>query len=181
MNRPEPLGMNVHRPQLVPYDGRWAGVFETLRSELRRRLGDRIDSIHHVGSTAVEGLDAKPILDVLIGVDDLEASLECVPILAELGFEHGPEDDISERHYFRGFRGDLRTHHLSMAEPSSAHYINSLIFRDALRDSPELARQYVELKRKLYAGSKHRSELHRGKTDFVRDVLRARGGVLQGA
>ncbi|WP_405283860.1 GrpB family protein [Gaopeijia maritima] len=177
-SRPEPLGMIADQPQLVPHDDRWAELFDRLRVSLTRRLGDRILSVHHVGSTSVPGLSAKPILDVLIGVQSLAASLECVPILAELGFEHGPEDDIPDRHYFRGQRGGLRTHHLSLAEESSAHFINSLVFRDALRESPELVRAYETLKRDLYATRKRKSELHRGKSSFVAQVLRERGGVV---
>ena len=128
MSRPEPLGMIVERPELVPYDERWPAVFDRLRRSLADRLGDRILSVHHVGSTSVPGLSAKPILDVLIGVESLAASLECVPVLAELGFEYGPEDDIPDRHYFRGRRGGLRTHHLSLAEETSSHFVNSLVF-----------------------------------------------------
>ena len=181
MDQVEPLGMLVATPRLVPYDERWPQVFASLRDSISRRLGDRCRSIHHVGSTAVPGLSAKPILDVLIGVPNLDDSLECVPSLAELGFEYGPEDDIADRHYFRGRRGELRTHHLSMAEESSAHFVISLIFRDALRESAELAREYEVLKRELYSTTRPKSELHRGKTDFVLSVLRDRGGILEPA
>ncbi len=138
----ESLGMVEGQLRLVEYDDRWPGVFEELRGCLVRRLKHRVESVHHVGSTSVPGLAAKPILDVLVAVPDFEASLECVPLLAKLGFEYGPEDDVVDRHYFRGRRDGLRTHHLSLAEPTSRYFIDTLAFRDALRASPRLAAEY---------------------------------------
>lgn len=168
------LGIDPAAPRLMPYDERWPRIFASLRGTLHGALGGRVLSIHHVGSTSVPGLSAKPILDVLIGVEDLAASLECVPALAGLGFEYGPEDDIEERHYFRGHRGSLRTHHLSLAEEGSAHFTNALVFRDALRESSDLAKDYERLKQRLYGAPRHGTELHRGKTEFVRGVLERR-------
>ena len=108
---------------------------------------------------------------MLVGVADFEASLECVPLLAELGFEYGPEDDIVDRHYFRGRRDGLRTHHISLAEPSSHYFIDTLAFRDALRASPRLSAEYEALKTRLYREYVPGTQLHHGKTDFVREVL----------
>ena len=173
-----PLGLDTRHPRLVDYDARWPAVFAALRADLLSTLSARILDVHHVGSTSVPGLRAKPILDVLIGVADFEASLECVPLLAGLGFSYGPEDDLPDRHYFRAHRDGLRTHHLSLAEPTSTHYVNTLVFRDALRASPELAREYLGLKESIYARHVPGEPLHPGKTDFVTGVLATRGGIV---
>ncbi len=167
----ESLGMVEGQLRLVEYDDRWPGVFEELRGCLVRRLKHRVESVHHVGSTSVPGLAAKPILDVLVAVPDFEASLECVPLLAKLGFEYGPEDDVVDRHYFRGRRDGLRTHHLSLAEPTSRYFIDTLAFRDALRASPRLAAEYEALKARLVREHVPGAHFHHGKTDFVREAL----------
>ena len=90
----EPLGMLRKLPRLVEYDDRWPQLFLDLRDRLCEALQDRILSVHHVGSTAMPGLLAKPVLDVLIGIADFDAALECVPSLADLGFEFRPHDAI---------------------------------------------------------------------------------------
>ncbi len=168
----EPLGMRKGVLELREWDPRWPEIFSTLRSALLTRLGSRILEVEHVGSTSVPGLTAKPILDVLVGVPDLEQSLHLVPELGVMGFDFGPEDDVADRHYFRRGSDGLRTHHLSLAEPGSRHYHNSITFRDVLRRSTDLAATYAELKERLMR--KHRfdslSYMH-GKTDFVLGVL----------
>jgi len=169
-----PLGIVEGSPRLVPYDDRWPDLFSQLRARLEGALGGHILSVHHVGSTAVPGLVAKPVLDVLIGVSDLQEAVACIPSLATLGFEYGPDDDIAERHWFRGRRGGLRTHHLSLAEPTSTYFVDTLAFRDALRSSPELAREYTNLKAELVARHVPGRPLHTGKTEFVRRALDTR-------
>ena len=175
----EPLGMVKGQPELVGYDDRWPKQFLELRASLYEALQDRILSVHHVGSTAVPGLAAKPILDVLIGVAEFDAALEFVPLLENLGVEFRPNDDIPDRHFFRVQRDGLRTHNLSLAVPTSRHFVNSLVFRDALRESPELAREYEALKVDLlqqYYDGRHVTD---GKTEFVRGVLASHGGVSE--
>jgi len=171
----DPLGMIEGRPALVSYDDRWPGLFMELRTTLLRELGRRVISVHHVGSTSVPGLAAKPVLDVLVAVADLDRALECVPVLEGLGFEYGPEDDIPERHWFRGRNRGLRTHHLSIAESDSSYFRDHLAFRDALRCSPDLAVEYEQLKSELLAQHTTGRPLHGGKTAFVTGVLNSVG------
>lgn len=174
----EPLGMLRERPRLVEYDDRWPQIFLDLRDRLYEALQDRILSVHHVGSTAVPGLLAKPILDVLIGIADFDAALECVPPLADLGFEYRPHDAIPDRHFFRAETDGLRTHHLSLAETASLHYTNALVFRDALRESPELAREYEALKMKLLKDELRSGNFPPdGKSEFVMRVVASHGGL----
>lgn len=179
MNSPEPLGMARGTIELREWDPRWPELFRTLELELRALLGDRVLDIHHVGSTSVVGLVAKPILDVLVAVPELEASIALFPDLAQLGFEVGPGDDLPDRHYFRKGTDRARTHHLSLAEPGSQCFLNQTIFRDALRENPELAASYGSLKREL--AHRHPTDslaYLNGKTEFVIQVLGDRGGLV---
>ena len=171
------LGLERGEVVVVPWDPRWPGHFETAAAELRAALGTAILDVHHVGSTSVAGLCAKPILDLLVTVPDFHAAEQLVPQLAELGYEFRPEEEIPDRHYFRRPPGgELRTHHLSLAERGSRHQRVTLAFRDALRRDPRLAESYASLKQ----GLARRFPLDRpayiaGKTAFVHEVLASAG------
>ena len=96
-----------------------------------------------------------------------------------LGFMLGPDDNLPDRHYFRKGGDRVRTHHLSLAESGSQCYLNQTVFRDALRDNPELADRYSKLKRDL--ADAHRTDhlaYLNGKTDFVITILRGRGVIV---
>ena len=161
---------------LAPYDPLWPREFARVGDELAAALPDWILSIDHVGSTAVPGLAAKPIIDVSVAVQDLGSGLSLRPVLEELGFVYRPDDELPDRHYFPRTVGGLRRHHVSLAEPESWSRRNQIVFRDALRRDPELARRYGELKRRLTAtvGTDRLAYLN-GKTAFILSVLRAEG------
>ncbi len=168
----EALGLKRGQVVVVPYDSRWPGLFEEAAAQLRATLGSTILEVHHVGSTAVPGLCAKPILDVLGSVHDFDTARRAVPQLAELGYEFRPEEEIPDRHYFRRPPGgELRTHHLSLAEPASHHHRVTLGFRDALRQNPDLAAAYARLKLDLAQRFPFdRPAYTHGKSEFVRQV-----------
>ena len=167
------LGLKRGQVTLVPYDPRWPGLFEEAASQLRTSLGSTILDVHHVGSTAVPGLCAKPILDILVSIRDFDAARQLVPQLAELGYEFRPDEEIPDRHYFRRPPGgEIRTHHLSLSEPESHHHRVTLAFRDALRRDPQLAAAYARLKLELAQRFPFdRPAYIEGKSQFVRDVL----------
>jgi GrpB-like predicted nucleotidyltransferase (UPF0157 family) len=170
------LGLERGRVTIVSYDIRWAELFQSIAVQLRQTLGGLALAIEHVGSTAVPGLVAKPILDVLVGIADFKDGYAMVPALAKLEFEYRPDEEIPDRHFFRRLAGGVRTHHLSLADPGSSHYRRTVGFRDALREDVALRAAYGELKAKL-AGDypTDRERYLAGKTDFVLSVLSARG------
>ena len=172
MNRP-PLGLKRGQVIVVPYDPRWPGLFEEAASQLRALLGSTILDVHHVGSTAVPGLCAKPILDILVSVRDFDVARQLVPRLAELGYEFRPDEEIPDRHYFRRPPGgEIRMYHLSLAESDSRYHRLTIGFRDALRRDPQLAAAYARLKLDLAKRFPlDRPAYIEGKSQFVRDVL----------
>jgi GrpB-like predicted nucleotidyltransferase (UPF0157 family) len=175
MPTPEPQGLRSGEVVVMAYDPRWPAHFETAASKLREALGPSALAVHHVGSTSVPGLCAKPILDILVSIADFDAGLELVPVLESLGYEFGPDDEIPDRHYFRRHIGTVRTHHLSLAEPASRHHEETLAFRDALRRNAQLATTYAELKL-ILAGAfpLDRPAYQEGKSEFIDDVLAGR-------
>ena len=136
---------------VVEYDPRWPKSFETENSLLSQKLGKVALRIHHIGSTAVPGLAAKPIIDILVEV----ASLEELDLLNEemtaLGYEPKGEYGIPGRRYFEK-GGDSRTHHIHAFRSGDFNVTRSIAFRDYLTRNPEVARDYAELK-KTVAGT----------------------------
>jgi GrpB-like predicted nucleotidyltransferase (UPF0157 family) len=127
--------------------------------------------IHHVGSTAVPGLDAKPIVDVLIGVEDLETSRACFEPLAELEYLYAPYLP-EEMHWFCKPDPSRRTHHLHLVPHDSSRYRDELAFRDHLRANPEKVRDYADLKQRLAACFERDREAYTdAKADFIARAL----------
>jgi GrpB-like predicted nucleotidyltransferase (UPF0157 family) len=161
---------------LVPHDPRWP----LLAEEERRRLLDAarglLVAVEHVGSTAVAGLVAKPVLDLLGGVARLADADEAAPGLAVLGYARALEHDraIPERRYFRKGAPGARTHHLHVVVHGGAFWREHVAFRDRLRADPSLAVAYAALKRDLASRFASDAEAYTaGKSDFVARALRS--------
>ena len=174
MKKDEALGLEHGTVRVVPYDDRWHALFEQASAELKSALGAAIVDVHHVGSTSVRGLCAKPILDMLVTIPHLSGGAALVPALNDLGYELSHDDDISDRLFFSRRRGTARTHHLSLAEPTSHYYVVTMAFRDALRRDPQLASRYGTLKQRLAQQfPADRLSYLNGKTHFVLSALEA--------
>ena len=162
--------------KVVPYDPAWPGSYAAERARLLRSLDLPGDAIEHIGSTAVPGLAAKPILDILVGAPSLLHIEERIEALMRLGYRHVGEYDrlLPERRYFVRGEADVRTCHLHAVVQGSDFWSERLAFRDALRSNPEIAARYAELKRRLAEALGADSAAYTdAKTGFVRDVLEA--------
>ena len=164
---------------IAAYDPSWPDSFARERDHLRACLPrDLVGRIEHFGSTAVPGLDAKPIVDVLVEVTDLEATKErIVPLLEAQGYDYfwrplredGPP-------FYAWFIGrdpatGARTHHLHMAEAHLDELWNCLLFRDYLIEYHDVAREYLALKLRLAAEyPDDRVAYTRGKSSFVQRI-----------
>lgn len=139
-----------HEPiQLAAPDPGWPIQFEQEQAALDEAIGKWVcGEIHHVGSTAVPGLEAKPIIDILAGVRDLETARACFEPLADLGYLYAPYLP-EEMHWFCKPHPARRTHHLHLVPVGSKRYRDELAFRDRLCADPLIASQYVSLKREL--------------------------------
>ncbi|MBN1581086.1 MAG: GrpB family protein [Anaerolineae bacterium] len=134
--------------EVVPYMPAWPQLFIVLGTALRKALGETALRIDHIGSTAVPGLDAKPVIDVQISVASFEP-LDAYRIpLEHLGFVFRADNPDRGKRYFREKPGTRRTHiHVRRAGSWSEQM--SLLFRDYMRTHPEDARRYAELKYRL--------------------------------
>jgi GrpB-like predicted nucleotidyltransferase (UPF0157 family) len=147
--------------EIVDYDGSWPRLFEEERALLERALPpDQILAIEHAGSTAVPGLAAKPIIDIFIAVPSIEvARATLVAPIKAIGYVYWAENPDKIRMFFvKGMPpyGERRTHHIHIVEPTSETWHRTLAFRDYLRDHPDEAERYQQLKRDL--ARHHRSD-----------------------
>jgi GrpB-like predicted nucleotidyltransferase (UPF0157 family) len=160
---------------LVPYNAAWPAKFQQERNLLKRTIGFwAVDGIHHVGSTAVAGLLAKPIIDILVGVRRLQSSRECFGALEQLGYLYAPYKP-EEMHWFCKPDPSCREYHLHLAPVDSDRYRDELSFRDQLRASSEIAREYADVKQSLATRFANDREAYtEAKSDFIARVLASR-------
>lgn len=145
------LGLGRKEVRLSEHDPAWRDAFAREAARLNGALGRHALGLEHIGSTAVLGLIAKPLLDIMVGIDSLSQRDAIVPLLEEIGYEFRPHDDLPDRLFFILNAGDARIVNLSLAEITSAYWRDHLRFRDILRAEPETARAYAELKLALAA------------------------------
>lgn len=163
---------------VVPYDPRWSDMFEQERRHLLSCLPpDLVRRIEHFGSTAVPGLAAKPIVDILVEVESLdETKKRIAPILEAQGYDYfwrpswGNDTPPFYAWFIKRDRNGNRTHHIHMVESDFEHW-DRLLFRDYLIEHPDVAMEYGNLKIRL-SGTHHNDRVAytQAKSDFVRHV-----------
>jgi GrpB-like predicted nucleotidyltransferase (UPF0157 family) len=164
--------------EIVRYDPAWPDLFAGQRPAVAALLGPWLSGpVEHVGSTAVPGIRAKPIIDMLAPVRSLAAADAAVPILEQAGWLYWPDDPCSHyRLWFLRPTPEARTHHLQVVEGGHPQATALLAFRDALRADDGLRDEYARLKDRL-AGehSGNRNAYTNAKADFVSRVLLSAG------
>jgi GrpB-like predicted nucleotidyltransferase (UPF0157 family) len=165
--------MSAQPPIIIePYDCTWPAMFEAEQQLLLTLLQPWLAGpIEHVGSTAVPGLSAKPIIDIIAAVRDLPSSKPAIEAVRLLGYGYAPYR-AHAMHWFCKPSEFERTHHLSLVPIESTTWSDRLAFRDALRASNDVRCRYLALKEKLAAEFKHDREGYtQGKSDFINAVL----------
>jgi GrpB-like predicted nucleotidyltransferase (UPF0157 family) len=160
--------------EVVDYDPSWPRRYEEERDRIAAALGDAVVAIEHVGGTAVPGLPAKPVIDIMVGVPDIERAGQAVAGLINLGYQYVPEleSQLPERRYFR--RGTPETHHVHMVTMGSDFWEEHVLFRDYLRSHPQAAEEYGKLKRGLANRFRFDRDAYRaGKVPFIDTVVDA--------
>jgi GrpB-like predicted nucleotidyltransferase (UPF0157 family) len=160
---------------LVEPDEDWAARAAEERQRLLELLGPwLVDDVHHVGSTAVPGLPAKPIIDLMAGVGSLDDTPEVARVLAPHGWHLVPPelDARPWRRFLVKVAAGHRAAHLHLMHPATPRWAEQLRFRDRLRARPDLAAEYADLKRRLARDLAYDREAYtQGKAAFVRRVL----------
>lgn len=154
--------------EVVPYDPNWMMQFRDEASLITPLLGDNFVAIHHIGSTSVPGLVAKPTIDMILEVNDIELIDACNDRMSVLGYEAWGEYHMPGRRFF--LKGDeKRTHHIHTFQTGSFEIARHLYVRDYLKTHPEEVRAYADLKIQLAHQFAHdRKRYVLAKADFVK-------------
>jgi len=161
---------------LVPYDPRWPALFEVEAEAIRSALSVLFPvTVDPIGSTAVPGMAAKPILDILLGLPDFEQGRRIIPHLENLGYGFWRDNPEKDHLFFvkgRPPQGIRRTHHVHVfRDPARSR--EHLLFRDYLRAHPEEARRYEALKRDLAGRYPDDREAYtNAKSGFIQGILK---------
>jgi len=161
--------------RVVPYDPNWPSAFADEAVRLADAMGEVAEAVHHIGSTSIPGIFAKPIIDILVEASDLALVDQLQEAMELIGYEALGEFGIPGRRYFRRTAPDgTRTHHLHVFERGSDGAVRHLVFRDYLIAHPEFAHRYSDLKRELAKAHPDDMELYMdGKDEFIKAKQRA--------
>jgi GrpB-like predicted nucleotidyltransferase (UPF0157 family) len=165
------LGLQAGTVRLVPYDPAWPDLFSAEASRLNGALSPLPIVLEHIGSTAVPGLLAKPVLDVLAGFADDTHVKPYIERIVTSGYVHRGNQGIPGREFFR--RGNPRAYHVHLTAIGSAFWHEHLGFRDYLRTHGAVRDDYARLKQALAARfPDDRDAYIKGKTRFVRGIVK---------
>ena len=162
----------MRKVEVVPPDPLWQSMFEAESQQLSRSFGDNAIAIHHIGSTSITTIYAKPIIDILVEVTDLQKVDERHHSIESLGYLAMGEFGIAKRRFFRKDNlAGVRTHHVHTFETGSPQIERHLAFRDYMRSHPEAAQKYSYLKQQL--AQKYPNDIEKymdGKAGFIEAI-----------
>lgn len=161
-----------HPVVIVPYEPEWTRIYEDEKRLIQATVGGIIRSIEHCGSTSVPGLWAKPIVDVIAGVDGAGDADRCRELLRGVGYDDASLGDIPDWYYCLGKGPHSPGFHLHLVREGSPHHVKHILFRDWLRTHPADADAYRELKIRL--SEKYRDDrvaYTEGKTAFIDGIV----------
>ncbi|GAB0168701.1 GrpB family protein [Lysinibacillus sp. CTST325] len=172
------LGLKKNEVKIVPYDNEWKNEFKRVRSEIIEHTNIQFDRIQHIGSTSIDGIKAKPIIDILMGVDDIDNISESfLKEMRKAGFYRLRVERPAEI-VFAKFTDDtfeVKTHFVHLVNYQEKKWCDLLFFRDYLNTNEEIKRQYEKLKLNfLNSNLKGIDEYTTYKEQFVQSIFNKR-------
>lgn len=141
------LGLKQGVVLLVPHNPAWKTAFDLEAEVVRSVLGASLIDIQHIGSSSIPGIRSKPILDMMVGIKDLDAGPLFEPAMSSIGYDFARQAGVPNDHVFG--KGVARTHLVHVVQFDGPTWHHNLRFRDRLRADPALAREYDDLKERL--------------------------------
>ena len=164
------IGLKRNTVKLIPHQKEWIDIYKETESELRRLLQEEVQTIVHIGSTAIKDIVAKPIIDIAVAIESFEKLDKIQKKLIQNNYE-----DRGEKiggHLFVKRKEDLTTHHIHFVLSSGKRYRDYIFFKKKLNADSNLRKQYSELKQKMAtAHPKNRGEYTNAKNEFIRKIL----------
>jgi GrpB-like predicted nucleotidyltransferase (UPF0157 family) len=165
------LGLFKNEVFITTWTKEWKYSYNIEKEKIMKLIGDFIVSFHHIGSTAVEGLSAKPIIDMAVEVSKYEDGFLCINKLETIGYKHKIMQELPEQHYF--FKEEPKTHKLHMFPKNSIYFHKVIAFRDCLIEDENTRKKYQKLKEELSVKYfNNNNEYTRAKTDLINTVLK---------
>ena len=168
------IGLKRGTVELLPHDPQWKNAANETIILLKSLLQDVSIDIQHVGSTAIQNISAKPIIDIAVGVNTLDSIKPYIELLKNNGIIFRKEDVKEQLLFVIGdFEKEFRTHHIHVVEWNSIAWNNYINFRDYLNAFPEYAKEYDDLKKKLALEfANNRGNYTAGKQEFIDIILK---------
>ena len=160
------------RVGVVSYNPNWQKMYKEESEKIKNILGDTIVDIHHIGSTAIPGIKAKPVIDILVEVKNIETVDQYNHKMEELEYEVMGEYGIPKRRFFRK-GGNKRTHHIHIFQVGNEEIERHIKFKEYLITHPDKVREYSKLKEEL--ANKYTYDVENytnGKSDFIKEIDR---------
>jgi GrpB-like predicted nucleotidyltransferase (UPF0157 family) len=177
------LGLKRYTVALVEHHSEWSAYATNRCQKIRYACRDHIVDIQHVGSTSIPDIPAKPIIDIAIGVQDLNCIEDLKEILQSMSYIYRGVGEGSSGHLFVRESGpDIRTEHIHVNIAGSSHWENHIGFRDIMRSNSSLRKEYADLKKELARRfSEDRKSYTHGKHDFIQKALNLHHDTLSKA
>lgn len=158
--------------EVVSYNSNWQEMYKEESEKIKNILNDIIIDIYHIGSTAIPGIKAKPVIDILVGVKDIEAVDQYNHKMEELGYEAMGEYGIPKRRFFS--KGESkRSHHVHIFQVGNEEIERHINFKEYLISHPDKGQEYSKLKEKLVNKYTYDMENYTtGKSDFIKEIDR---------
>ncbi len=168
MTETEPISQEQRDVELVPHNPEWSQLADEEAQRIQDGLSFPIIGIYHIGSTSIPGIKAKPILDFVMEVEDLEVVIQSIQEFEALGYESKGEYGIPGRQFFTRDTDGERSHHLHVFQTGHPDIERHTVFRDFLRANPQAAREYEKLKEGLAKRfPKQSGSYTEAKSDFI--------------
>jgi len=166
------LKTNKRIVEIVSHNSNWTDMFKEESGKIKKIFNDIIIGIYHIGSTAISGIKAKPVIDILVEAKDIEGVDQYNHKMEELGYEVMGEYGIPKRRFFRK-GGNKRTHHIHVFQVGNEEIKRHINFKEYLTVHPDKAREYSRLKEKLATKYTYDVEDYtNGKSDFIEEIDR---------
>ncbi|MDT9722438.1 GrpB family protein [Paenibacillus sp. ClWae2A] len=161
-------------PKIVisEYKEHWALEYQSEKEKIIDALGSKIIGIEHFGSTSIKGMAAKPLIDIMLSVNELTGVETFIEPLAQIGYEYVPKLDFPTRWFFRKGLWRAGTHHLHVYQHNGVEWQQNLMFRNFMQSNLDAANEYMQLKKELSIKfSNDRVSYTEGKDKFIKSII----------
>ena len=156
---------------LIQHKEEWSKIFNKDKNIILQILRNSVADIQHVGSTAIPGISAKPIIDILVGLKHISEAERFISEFEEKSYEFRPNASTQDRLLFIKGGENFRTHHIHVVQYDTNEWNRMIRFRDYLRENPNVAMEYKNLKEELAVKfPNNREEYTKGKESFVKKI-----------